>query len=60
MKIKDIKEHRIVPFEIEDEKIRKLFSFYLNKVPTIESKSSICLDLNKLEQRWGGFCTSSS
>lgn len=55
MKIKDIKEHRIVPFEIEDEKIRKLFSFYLHEVPTIESKSSIYLDLNKLDQQWGSF-----
>lgn len=55
MKIKDIKEHRIVPFEIEDEKIRKLFSFYLHEAPTIESKSSIYLDLNKLDQRWGSF-----
>ena len=55
MKIKDIKEHRIVPFEIEYEKIRKLFSFYLHEAPTIESKSSIYLDLNKLEQRWRAF-----
>lgn len=36
-------------------KIRKLFSFYLHEAPTIESKSSIYLDLNKLDQRWGSF-----
>ena len=53
--IKDIKENRIMPFEIDDEKLKRLFSFYLHKAPTIGSKSSIYLDSYKLEERWSSF-----
>lgn len=55
MKIKDIKENGIIPFEIDDEKLKRLFSFYLHKAPTIGSKSSIYLDSYKLEERWSSF-----
>ena len=60
MKIKDIKEHIIVPFEIEDEKLKILFSFYLHKAPTIESKSSIDLNSSMLDERWTNFKNSIS
>lgn len=60
MKIKDIKENRITPFEIGDEKIKSLFSFYLHKAPTIESKCSIDLNSSMLDERWTNFKNSIS
>lgn len=60
MKIKDIKENRIMPFEIDDEKIKSLFSFYLHKAPTIESKSSIDFNSSMLDERWTNFKNSIS
>lgn len=52
MKIKDILENRIVPFEYGDEKLQKLFSFFLHKAPTISSRLSISIDKDILEKRW--------
>lgn len=60
MKIKDIKENRIMPFEIDDEKMKSLFSFYLHKAPTIESKSSIDFNSSMLDERWTNFKNSIS
>lgn len=40
MTIQEILCNRIVPFDVEDKKITDLFSFYLHKAPTIDSKCS--------------------
>lgn len=52
MKIEDIKTNRILPFEIEDEKLKKIFSFYLHSAPTIESRSAAMIDTERLEKNW--------
>ena len=52
MKISDILANRILPFEIEDEKLKKLFSFYLYSAPTIESKSAAMIEKEKLAENW--------
>ena len=52
MKISDILANRILPFEIEDEKLKKLFSFYLHSAPTIESKSAAMIEAEKLAENW--------
>lgn len=48
-------KNRILPFEIDDEKLKKLFSFYLHSAPTIESKSAAQIDNCRLERNWSGF-----
>ncbi len=55
MLISDIKESRIVPFEIEDQKLVKLFSFYLHRAPTIDSNSALFIEEKELEEKWGDF-----
>ena len=52
MTIADIKANRILPFEIEDEKLKKLFSFYLHSAPTIESKSAAKIESERLAANW--------
>ena len=37
MIVQDILNNRIVPFEIEDERLKTLFSFFLHRAPTIDS-----------------------
>lgn len=55
MIIKDIKMNRILPFEIENVKLVKLFSFYLHSAPTIESKSAAQIDNQRLLRNWLNF-----
>lgn len=55
MTIKDIKAKTILPFEIEDIKLIKLFSFYLHSAPTIESKSAAQIDEQRLSDNWLNF-----
>lgn len=55
MKIKDIKANIIYPFEIDDEKLIKLFSFYLHKAPTIESRSATQIDKERVSNNWINF-----
>lgn len=57
MIIKDIKSNRILPFEIEDVKLVKLFSFYLHSAPTIESKTAAQIDSQRLLKNWLNFKT---
>lgn len=57
MIIKDIKLNRILPFEIEDVKLVKLFSFYLHSAPTIESKTAAQIDSQRLLKNWLNFKT---
>lgn len=55
MEIKDILDYRVVPFEIKDEKIEKLFSYFLHLAPTIESESSSNILRCDLDKAWTNF-----
>lgn len=52
MKIEDIKKNRILPFEMDDQKLTKLFSFFLHSAPTIESESAMIIDAEKMANNW--------
>ena len=56
MKIEDIKKNRKLPFETEDQKLTKLFSFYLHSAPTIESRTAAQIDEQRLLNNWLKFC----
>lgn len=55
IKIGDIHNSHIVPFDIENEKLKKLFSFYLHKAPTIKSHSKSDIPSCGLEKCWSDF-----
>lgn len=57
MKISDIKENSIAPFEIDDAKLISLFGFFLHKAPTIESNLATTIDSDRLLKNWGKFET---
>ena len=57
MTISDILQHPVLPFEIEDVKLVKLFSFFLHSAPTIESATAISMETARLEQNWMSFIT---
>lgn len=50
MTISDILQHPVLPFEIEDVKLVKLFSFFLHSAPTIESATAISMEAARLDQ----------
>lgn len=58
MTISDILQHPVLPFEIEDVKLVKLFSFFLHSAPTIESATAISMEAARLDQNWMSFITS--
>lgn len=55
MKIKDIKYNIIHPFEIDDVKLIRLFSFYLHTAPTIESRTATQIDEERASNNWISF-----
>ena len=55
MKICDIKANQILPFEIEDAKLLRLFSFYLHSAPTVESRTAANVDEQRLLGNWMNF-----
>ena len=55
MQISDIKTNRIIPFEIEDIKLIRLFSFFLHKSPTIDSNTAAMIEVERLERNWERF-----
>lgn len=55
LKIKDIKANKVLPFEIADDKLKKLFSFFLHSAPTIESRSAVHIDEQRLLKNWLDF-----
>ena len=55
MTIRDIKENKIAPFEIEDTKLRRLFSFFLHTAPTIDSNLASKIDEDRLLNNWNKF-----
>lgn len=55
MTISDIKENKIAPFEIDDIKLTKLFSFFLHSAPTIDSNLASRIDEDRLLSNWNNF-----
>lgn len=55
MTINDVKENKIAPFEIEDTKLRRLFSFFLHTAPTIDSNLASKIDEDRLLNNWNNF-----
>ncbi len=55
MLISEIRSNQIVPFEIEDTKLIKLFSFFLHSAPTTSSASAMNIDTQRLESNWNAF-----
>jgi hypothetical protein len=58
MKVSDLLMHPIAPFEIEDKKMVKLFSFFLHFAPGIDSNISIKMDDVRLKRNWESFIES--
>ena len=55
MTIGDIRKNTILPFEVDDLKLRKLFSFFLHSAPTIESSTAIAIPKDRLLCNWENF-----
>ena len=56
MDITELKNHRILPFEIaNEERILKLFSWFLHSAPTIDSASAARINENRLSRNWTTF-----
>lgn len=55
MRICDIKANQILPFEIDDIKLIRIFSFYLHSAPTVESRTATKLDEQRLLHNWQNF-----
>ncbi|MCQ2496024.1 MAG: HEPN family nuclease [Lachnospiraceae bacterium] len=55
MEISDILKNRIAPFEIVDEKMKSLFSFYLHLAPTVDSKSAKSIPARGVSTIWKEF-----
>lgn len=56
MKICDIKAKHTLPFEIDDVKLIRLFSFYLHSAPTIESETAKKVeDEHRFLDNWTNF-----
>lgn len=55
MEISEILSNQIKPFEIEDQKLLKLFSFFLHSAPTISSNTAMIISDDRLERNWNNF-----
>ena len=55
MTISDIKKNKIAPFEIDDIKLTRLFSFFLHSAPTIDSNLASKIDEDRLLKNWNDF-----
>ena len=55
MTISDIKGNKIAPFEIDDIKLTRLFSFFLHSAPTIDSNLASRIDEDRLLSNWNNF-----
>ena len=53
MTIRELKTNKTAPFEFEDEKLFKLFSFFLHSAPTIKSAHAANIPIDKLGRNWG-------
>ncbi len=55
MTIADILQNHILPFEIDDEKLKRLFSFFLHSAPTIKSSNAAHIPVNRLVNNWNTY-----
>lgn len=55
MTINDIKDNKNAPFEIDDIKLARLFSFFLHLAPTIDSNLASRIDEDRLLSNWNNF-----
>lgn len=55
MTISNLLKHKALPFEIDDEKLKKLFSFFLHSAPTIDSETATQIEEDRLIQNWGNY-----
>ena len=55
MIIADILKNHITPFEVDDEKLRKLFSFFLHSAPSIESATAAHIPPDRLMRNWNTY-----
>lgn len=55
MTISDIKKNKIAPFEIDDIKLTRLFSFFLHSAPTIDSNLTSKIAEDRLLKNWNNF-----
>ena len=54
-RISDLLNNPIVPFDIEDARLVKLFSFFLHSAPRINSNRAIQIDDARLDRNWNAF-----
>lgn len=59
MTISELLTQKTIPFEIENLKMEKLFSFFLHSAPTIDSRTAMKIDLIKLSGNWKDFVETS-
>lgn len=52
MNIRDMKQEHTKPFEIDDDKLRRLFSFFVHSAPTIESSTAAVISEERLVDNW--------
>jgi hypothetical protein len=55
MTINDLLNKRIIPFEVKDEKLKALFSFFLHRAPSISSSSATVKPDEELTQLWDDY-----
>ena len=60
MTVAEILQNHILPFEIDDEKLKKLFSFFLHSAPTIDSSTAANIPVNRLEKNWNTYISTFS
>ena len=60
MTIADILQNHILPFEIADEKLKKLFSFFLHLAPTINSSTAVDIPVSRLTENWNTYISTFS
>lgn len=55
MTISELKKNRIVPFEIDDITLQKIFSYFLHKAPSISSAWATKIPPQSLDIRWENY-----
>ena len=59
MTISELQTNRIIPFEISDNKMESLFSFFLHIAPTIDSRTAMRIAPERLHDNWQCFLETS-
>ena len=53
-----MKQEHTNPFEIDDDRLRRLFSFFMHSAPTIESSTAAVISEERLVDNWNRFISS--